>query len=106
MCFAIRAGAVHMFLTKRRVIDVAAAAGGILVLLLALVIIDQGVRHGLGGGLAPSADFAAVGEDMNYLAVVVALMATQVARGELVEHLHLLVFTATAAVLVAFLMRM
>jgi len=95
-----------MVLTKRRVIDVVAAAGGVLVLLLVLVIIDHGVRHGLSGGLGASADVAAVGEEMNYLAVVVALMAVQVARGELFEHTHLLVFTATAAVLVAFLMRM
>ena len=87
-------------------IDVAAATGGIAILLLALVIIDQGVRHSSGGAIGGSADFAAVGEDMNYLAVVVALMAAQVARGELVEHVHLVVFTATAAVLVAFLMRM
>lgn len=97
---------MDMALTKRRLFDVLGAAGGVLVLLVALLIIDQGIRHGLTSSIGAGVDLAAVGENMNYLALVVAVMVAQVTRGEVAEHMHLLVFTATAAVLVVFLIRM
>ena len=92
-----------MTLTRRRVIDVVGATSGVMVLLLALAIIDHRIRQGLTSG---AADLAAVGEDVNYLALGVALMVAEFVRGELFEHVHLLVFTATAVALVIFLMRL
>jgi hypothetical protein len=93
-------------LTRRRVIDFVGAAGGVLILLIVLAIMDQGIRHGLTGRIGAGADLAAVGEDMHYLSAVVALMVAQVVRGELADQMHLIVFTATAGILVMFLMRL
>lgn len=90
-----------MTITRRRVIDVVAAFAGVMLLSVALMVFDQRARVGWGGG-----DLASVGEDVNYLAVAVALLVAQVVRGEVVEHAHFLVFTATAVVLVVLLMRL
>jgi hypothetical protein len=92
--------------TRRRVFDFVGAAGGVLILLLALAIMDQGIRHGMTGGMTTSADFSAFGEEMQYVSAVVALMVAQVVRGELADQTHLIVFMVTAAVLVMFLMRL
>ncbi len=91
-----------MVVTRKRVIDVVGTASGVLILLLAVTMI---LRHGLGSG-SPTADFAAVGEEVNYLAGAVALMVAEIVRGQVVEHMHFVVFTATAIVLLIFLMRL
>lgn len=93
-------------LTRRRVIDFVGAACGVLILLILLAIMDQAIRHGFTGRMGTSADLAAVGEEMHYLSAVVAMMAALVVRGELAEQMHLIVFTATAGLLVIFLMRL
>jgi hypothetical protein len=90
-------------LTRRRVIDFVAAAGGVLVLLFALAILELSIRRGVMGG-AP--DLGALGDDMNYVGAVVGLFVAQAVRGDLFDNIHFVVFTATAAVLVVFLMRM
>ena len=95
------ARAVSMALTRRRIIDVLVATAGVLLLVLALMVFDQRTRYAWSG-----ADFASVGEDVNYLAVTVTLLVAQVVRGEVVEHAHFLVFTVTALVLVVLLMRL
>jgi hypothetical protein len=90
-------------LTRRRVVDIVAAAGGVLMLLLALTALDYGIRHSAFGA---GADVGALGEDMNYVAGVVALMVAHVVRGDIADNVPFMMFTATAAVLVVFLMRM
>jgi hypothetical protein len=90
-------------LTRRRVVDIVAAAGGVLVLLLAMAILELSIRRGVMGG-AP--DLGALTDDMNYVSAVVTLLVAQVVRGDLFENMHFVVFSATAAVLVVFLMRM
>ena len=90
-------------LTRRRVVDFVAAAGGVLVLLFALAILELSIRRGVLGG-AP--DLGALGDDMNYVGAVVGLFVAQAVRGDLFDNFHFVVFTATAAVLVVFLMRM
>jgi hypothetical protein len=88
-------------MTRRRVIDVAAAVTGVALLIVALMIFDQRTRIGWGGG----ADLASVGEDVNYFTVAMALIVSQALQGELANNLHVVVFTATAIVLVVMLMR-
>lgn len=97
----LRGGCLDMAFTRRRIVDVVAAIAGVSLLIVALMVFDQRTRHAWSG-----ADFASVGEDVNYLAVGVALLVTQVVRGEVAEHAHLLVFTAAAVVLVVLLMRL
>ena len=89
-------------LSRRRVVDIVAAAGGVLVLLFALAILELSIRRGVMGG-AP--DLGALGDDVNYVGAVVALLVAQVVRGDLFDNMHFVVFTATAAILVVFLMR-
>lgn len=76
--------------------------------MLALALIDQRLRDrflpGVGG--ASGADLAAVGEQVNFTAMAIALMVAQFFRGQLVEQTHLVVFTVTAIVLVILLMRL
>ena len=74
---------------------------GVALLIVALMVFDQRTRAAWS-----SADFASVGEDVNYLAVAVTLLVAQVLRGDVAEHAHFLVFTATAVVLVVLLMRL
>ncbi|MGH7504119.1 MAG: hypothetical protein ACRELX_00640 [Longimicrobiales bacterium] len=85
-----------------------AATGGVLILVLALALIDQRFRDrfvpGVGG--ASGADLATVGEQVNYVAMAMALMVAQFFRGQLIEQTHLVVFTVTAVVLVILLMRL
>jgi hypothetical protein len=90
-----------MTLTRRHLIDGVATASGLLILILALAISDQRLGHGLTSGGA-----AAIGQEVGYLSVGVALMAAEVVRGAVVEHMHMAVFTVTALALVVFLMRL
>lgn len=90
-----------MAITRRRVIDGAAAITSVMVLILALLVFDQRARQAWNG-----ADLSTVGENVNYLAFAVTLMVAQVVRGEITEHLQLLVFMVTAIVLVVLLMRL
>jgi len=90
-----------MAITRRRVFDGVAAITGVMVLILALMVFDQRARYAWSG-----ADLSAVGENVNYLAFAVTLMVAQVVRGEITEHVQLLVFMVTAAVLVVLLMRL
>jgi GAF domain-containing protein len=90
-----------MAITRRRVFDGVAALTGVLVLLLALMVFDRGTRHAWSG-----AELSTMGENVNYLAFAITLMVAQVVRGEITEHVQLLVFMVTAVVLVVLLMRM
>jgi hypothetical protein len=90
-----------MAITRRRVIDGVAALTGVLVLLIALMVFDQRMRYAWSG-----ADLSSVGESLNYLALTVTLVVAQVVRGEVAGNAHLLVFMATAVVLVVLLMRL
>lgn len=90
-----------MATARRRVIDGVAAITGVLVLLFALLVFDQRTRQAWSG-----ADLSSVGESVNYLAFAVTLMVAQVVRGEIAENAHVLVFMATAIVLVVLLMRL
>lgn len=90
-----------MAITRRRVIDGVTAIASVMVLIVALLVFDQRTRYAWTG-----ADVSSVGENVNYLAVAVTLMVGQVVRGEVAENAHVLVFMATAAVLVIFLMRL
>jgi hypothetical protein len=89
-----------MLITRRRILDVAMAVAGVMMLIVALLVFDYRTRYVSG------ADFAAVSEDVNYLAVAVTLIVAQVARGELVDYTSMLLFTTTAVVLVVLLMRL
>jgi cyanate permease len=77
------------------------AVTGVTIVLVALMIVDQRTRHAWSG-----ADLSSVGENVNYLAVAVTLLVAQVVRGEITEHMQLLVFMVTAVVLVVLLMRL
>jgi len=90
-----------MAITRRRVIDGVTAIASVMVLIVALLVFDQRTRYAWTG-----ADVSSVGENVNYLAVAVTLMVGQVVRGDVAENAHVLVFMATAAVLVIFLMRL
>jgi hypothetical protein len=90
-----------MAITRRRVFDGVAALTGVLVLFIALLVFDQRTRYAW-----TSADLSSVGEKVNYLALAVTLMVAQVVRGEIAENAHLLVFMATAVVLVVLIMRL
>ncbi len=90
-----------MAITRRRVIDGVTAIASVMVLIVALLVFDQRTRYAWTG-----ADVSSVGENVNYLAVAVTLMVGQVVRGEVAENAHVLVFMATAAVLVILLMRL
>ncbi len=90
-----------MAITRRRVIDGVTAIASVMVLIVALLVFDQRTRYAW-----TAADVSSVGENVNYLAVAVTLMVGQVVRGEVAENAHVLVFMATAAVLVIFLMRL
>jgi hypothetical protein len=90
-----------MAITRRRVIDGVTAIASVMVLIVALLVFDQRTRYAWTG-----ADVSSVGENVNYLAVAVTLMVGQVVRVEVAENAHVLVFMATAAVLVILLMRL
>ena len=90
-----------MAITRRRVIDGVTALTGVLVVVVALLIADQRTRY-----VWTSADLSAAGENVNYLALAVTLMVSQAVRGDVAEQMHLLVFSATAVVLVVLLMRL
>ena len=93
--FALRT----MQITRRRILDVALGVGGVTMLMVALLVFDHRTRY-------VGADFASVGEDVNYFAVAVTLVIAQVMRGEFVDYTSMLLFTTTAVVLVALLMRL
>ena len=90
-----------MAITRRRVIDGVTAIASVMVLIVALLVFDQRTRYAWTG-----ADVSSVGENVNYLAVAVTLMVGQVVRVEVTENAHVLVFMATAAVLVILLLRL
>ncbi len=90
-----------MAITRRRVIDGVTAIASVMVLIVALLVFDQRTRYAWTG-----ADVSSVGENVNYLAVAVTLMVGQVVRGDVAENAHVLVFMATAAVLVILLLRL
>lgn len=69
-------------------------------LVMALLVFDARTR------MVSGADFVAVSEDVNYLAVAVTLLVAQVMRGEFVDHTSMFMFTTTAVVLVVLLMRL
>lgn len=77
-----------------------------LLLLLALVVMDDRFRHQLSMSASSTGDLAAVGRQVNELALVAALIVTQFAREQFGEHMHLAVFTTAAIVLVIFLSRL
>jgi hypothetical protein len=89
-----------MQITRRRILDVAVAAAGVTMLVLTLLVVDYRTR------MVTGADFAAVSEDMNYLAVAITLLVAQTLRGEFVDYNSMLIFTTTAIVLVVLLMRL
>jgi hypothetical protein len=89
-----------MQITRRRILDVAMAVAGVMMLVVALLVFDYRTRYVSG------ADFAAVSEDVNYLAVAVTLVVAQVVRGDFVDYTSMLLFTTTAVVLVVLLMRL
>ena len=88
-----------MQITRRRILDVALGVGGVMMLMVALLVFDHRTRY-------VGADFASVSEDVNYFAVAVTLVIAQVMRGEFVDYTSMLLFTTTAVVLVALLMRL
>jgi hypothetical protein len=98
MCFAY--GHVAMQITRRRVMDVAMAVAGVMMLMVALMVYDYRTRYVSG------ADFASMSEDVNHIAVAATLLAAQVIRGEFVDYTSMLLFTTTAVVLVVLLMRL
>jgi hypothetical protein len=89
-----------MQITRRRILDVAMAVAGVMMLVVALLVFDYRTRY-MGG-----ADIAAVSEDVNYLAVAFTLVVAQAVRGDFVDTTTLLLFTTTAVVLVVLLMRL
>ena len=74
-----------------------------LVLLFALAIMELSMR---GGAMGNAPDLGALSDDLNYVGAVGAVLVAQVVRGDLFDNMHFVVFAATAAVLVTFLMRM
>ena len=101
MAFAM--DVLRMALTRNRVFDLTAAISGVLLLMVFLVLMDQRVRsHVTGAGT----DLASVGADVNYFAATMTFLGVQIARGELASNLHVVVFSATAIVLVVLLIRL
>lgn len=92
--------------TRGRLVDLVAATGGVLLLLLALLLVDQRLREGVLGGGSGTPHLAGLTQDMSYLAMAGALMASQMFRSELLGQTHVLLFAITAVVLVVLLMRL
>lgn len=94
---------------RGRVVDVFAAAGGVLVLLALLTLIDHRIRDAVTsrtGAVATSADVATLGHHVNSLAMAAALVVMPWFRSQAADHSQLVLFTVTAAVLVVLLMRL
>lgn len=98
--FCLSALRTMQMITRRRILDAMTAVAGVTMLVVALMAFDYRTRYVSG------ADFAAVSEDVNYLAVAVTLLVAQVIRGEFVDYTSMLMFTTTAVVLVVLLMRL
>ena len=89
--------------TPRRVIgDLAISAGGLLILVFAVAAFDYRVRD----HVATASDVAGLGQQVTSLAMVVAMVAVQFTREQVLEHTHLAVLTIAATVLVVFLLRL
>jgi hypothetical protein len=87
----------------RRVIgDFAISAGGLLILVFAIAAFDYRVRE----HVASASDVAGLGHQVSSLAILVAMVAVQFTREQMVEHAHLAVLTIAATVLVVFLLRL
>jgi len=93
--------------TARRVVaDFLVFASGVLILLFALVVMDDRFRQQVSMSVSSAGDLIGVGQQVNELALVAALIVTQFAREQVGEHVHLAVFTTAAVVLVIFLSRL
>ena len=93
--------------TARRVVgDFLIFASGVLILLFALVVMDDRFRQQVSTSMSSAGDLAGVGRQVNDLALVAALVVTQFAREQVTEHVHWAVFTTAAVVLVIFLSRL
>ena len=91
--------------TRRAVGDLAASASGLLILLFALVALDDRFRERLTGfavGGHGADDLASFGQRVRDL----VLFAAQVARDQGLDHLPVMIFMVVAIVLVAFLLRL
>ena len=99
--------AVGMSSTARRVFsDFMLFAGGVLVLVFALVLFDDRFRQQLSITASGSGDLVGVGKQVNELALVAALVVTQFAREQIGDNTHWAMFTVAAIVLVIFLTRL
>ena len=81
-----------------------AAAGGVLMLIGGLAVIDERVRVQLGRlltGRAPSGELATLGDRVQTLLLIVM----QAARDQSIEHAPLVIFALAALVLVLFMVR-
>ena len=81
-------------------------AGGVVILLFALIVFDDRFRQQLSATAAGSGDAMTVGRQVNELALVAALIVTQFARDQFGDNWHMAVFTTAAVVLVIFLTRL
>jgi hypothetical protein len=98
---------VGMTSTARRVVgDFLIFASGVLILLFALVVMDDRFRQQISMSMSSAGDLVGVGRQVNDLALVAALIVTQFAREQVAEHVHMAVFTTAAVVLVIFLSRL
>ena len=91
---------------RRAFSDFLLFAGGVLLLVIALVVFDDRFRQQLALTPAGSGDLVGVGRQVNELALVAALIVTQFAREQVGEHTHWAMFTVAAIVLVIFLTRL
>jgi hypothetical protein len=97
---------VGMSSTARRAIsDFMMFAGGVVILLFALIVFDDRFRQQLSTA-AGSSDAMTVGRQVNELALVAALIVSQFARDQFGDNWHMAVFTTAAVVLVIFLTRL
>ena len=90
---------------KRRLInDALVSASALILLLLALVAIDDRVREQImmRVNAGPSAQIADIGSRLQDVAAIVAAAA----RDQSIEHAPLMIFVVAATVLVLFMLRM
>lgn len=91
---------------RRAISDFLLFAGGVVILLFALVVFDDRFRQQLSMTASGSGDIVGVGKQVNELAMVSAVIVSQFAREQFGEHMHWAVFTAAAVVLVIFCTRL
>jgi hypothetical protein len=93
--------------TARRIIgDFMIFASGVFILLFALIVVDERFRQQLSATASNPGDVVRLGQQVNDLALVTALIVAQVVREQVGEHVHFAAFTAAAVVLVIFLTRL